>query len=201
MGENEQGGMLRVVVVLGIIALIAAVVIGGVVASKANMNKHVNDTTSLVGKMANKDSANSSKGVTDDESTTIFKYGSFDEGAKTVEIAGFDESKPNWDKYSRDLTIPSEYVKNGVTYKVVSIERMSFSEKQLTSVTIPNSVTSIGDWAFSKNQLTSVTIPNSVTSISGYVFYNNKLTSVTIPNTVTSLGGHVFDNAVVIDRK
>ena len=50
MGENEQGGMLRTVVVVGLVALIAAVIIGGVVVSKANMNKHVNDTTSLVAK-------------------------------------------------------------------------------------------------------------------------------------------------------
>ncbi len=41
MGENEQGGMLRTVIILGLIALIAAVVIGGVVVSKANMNKHI----------------------------------------------------------------------------------------------------------------------------------------------------------------
>lgn len=37
MGENEQGGMLRVVVVLGLIAIIAAVVIFGVISMKAPM--------------------------------------------------------------------------------------------------------------------------------------------------------------------
>ena len=37
MGENEQGGMLRTVIVIGLIALIAAAVIGGVVAAKASM--------------------------------------------------------------------------------------------------------------------------------------------------------------------
>lgn len=37
MGENEQGGMLRTVVVIGLIALIAAVIVGGVVAAKASM--------------------------------------------------------------------------------------------------------------------------------------------------------------------
>lgn len=53
MGENEQGGMLRTVVVVGLVALIAAVIIGGVVVSKANMNKHIDNTTSLVEKQAN----------------------------------------------------------------------------------------------------------------------------------------------------
>ena len=50
MGENEQGGMLRVVVVLGLIALIAAVVIGGVVYAKNNMQDKVVGTASLVDK-------------------------------------------------------------------------------------------------------------------------------------------------------
>ena len=45
MGENEQGGMLRTVVVIGLIALIAAVIIGGVVAVKASMLDH--QTTAL----------------------------------------------------------------------------------------------------------------------------------------------------------
>lgn len=42
MGENEQGGMLRTVVVVGLVALIAAVVMIGVVGMKASMNKNTN---------------------------------------------------------------------------------------------------------------------------------------------------------------
>ena len=40
MGENEQGGMLRVVAVLGLIAIIAAVVIFAVTGLKGNMTKN-----------------------------------------------------------------------------------------------------------------------------------------------------------------
>lgn len=40
MGENEQGGMLRVVAVLGLIAIIAAVVIFAVTSLKGNMTKN-----------------------------------------------------------------------------------------------------------------------------------------------------------------
>ena len=40
MGENEQGGMLRTVVVIGLVALIAAVITMGVVGLKASMNKN-----------------------------------------------------------------------------------------------------------------------------------------------------------------
>lgn len=46
MGENEQGGMLRTVVVVGLVALIAAVITMGVIGMKASMNKN---TTTGVG--------------------------------------------------------------------------------------------------------------------------------------------------------
>ena len=64
----------------------------------------------------------------------------------------------------------------------------------MTSVTIPNSVTSIGGSAFSGcSGLTSVTIPNSVASIGEYAFRDcSALTSVTIPNSVTSIGSSAF---------
>lgn len=40
MGENEQGGMLRTVVIVGLVALIVAVIIGGIVGMKASMTKN-----------------------------------------------------------------------------------------------------------------------------------------------------------------
>lgn len=49
MGENEQGGMLRTVVVIGLVALIAAVITMGVVGLKSNMTKN---TDRAVGAMA-----------------------------------------------------------------------------------------------------------------------------------------------------
>ena len=65
----------------------------------------------------------------------------------------------------------------------------------LTSVTIPNSVTSIGSSAFyGCSGLTGeLVIPNSVTSIGEYAFYQcTGLTSVTIGNSVTSIGSSAF---------
>ena len=66
----------------------------------------------------------------------------------------------------------------------------------LTSITIPNSVTSIGNHAFRWcSGLTSVTIGNSVTSIGEVAFSNcRSLTSVTIPNSVTIIGDHAFED-------
>ena len=66
--------------------------------------------------------------------------------------------------------------------------------KNVTSFTIPNTVTEISGYAFEYcTGLTSVTIPNSVTSIGEEAFYAcTGLTSVTIPNSVTSIGNYAF---------
>jgi len=77
---------------------------------------------------------------------------------------------------------------------VTAIGVGAFSENQLTSVTIPDSVTTIGTMAFAINQLTSVTIPNSITTIGAGAFGGNQLTSVTIPNSVTTIEEWAFQH-------
>ena len=67
-----------------------------------------------------------------------------------------------------------------------------YTRKNLTSVTIPGSVTSIGNGAFQSNKLTSVTIPSSVTYIGYNAFAFNELTSVTISDGVTEIGNEAF---------
>ena len=72
----------------------------------------------------------------------------------------------------------------------------------LTSVTIPESVTSIGSSAFMGcTGLTSVTIPNSVTNI-GISAFNGctGLTSVTIGNGVTSIKKGAFSNCSSLNK-
>jgi len=81
-------------------------------------------------------------------------------------------------------------------YPVVSIGANAFlnASSNMTSVTIPNSITSIGDRAFyTCYRLTSVTIPTSATNIGNSAFGGcSGLTSVTIPNSVTSIGDRAF---------
>jgi hypothetical protein len=93
---------------------------------------------------------------------------------------------------SRMITISGKI--NGMP--VVAIKDHALRRKQLTSVTIPDSVISIGDNAFWSNQLTFVSISECVTSIGEAAFASNQLTSVTIGANVSFNGymlGDVFN--------
>jgi len=124
----------------------------------------------------------------------------------------------NTPKYTGSITIPSTVDYSAVTYNVTSIGNNAFDNCDVTSITIPSSVTSIGDMAFFRcSGLTSITIPSSVTSIgekaldgtawyesqpdglvyAGNIAYKYKgtmpaNTSITIPNSVTSIGDAAF---------
>ncbi len=87
-----------------------------------------------------------------------------------------------------NVVISNQY--NGV--EIIGIGNEAFAGKQLTSITIPESVTQIGDRALAGNQLTSVIIPGSVTRIGNGSFAYNLLTSVTISDSVTYLGDYAF---------
>ena len=112
---------------------------------------------------------------------SIYTYSTNADGsANIVAYAG-----PPW-----VVTIPTNI--NGLT--VTTIGEYAFNDlTNLTSVTIPDSVTSIGASAFSLTSLTNVTIGNGVTSIGELAFYYcTSLTSVTIGNSVTSIGFQAF---------
>ena len=79
---------------------------------------------------------------------------------------------------------------------VVCIGNEAFDNKtNLTSITIPSSVTSIGTSAFRACKgLTSVILMYGVKTIGGGAFYNcGALTSITIPSSVTSIGSGAFE--------
>ena len=66
----------------------------------------------------------------------------------------------------------------------------------LTSLTLPSSVTRIGDYAFKNcSGLTSLTLPSSVNEIGIYAFHGcSGLTSLTLPSSVTSsIRDYIFD--------
>ena len=78
----------------------------------------------------------------------------------------------------KDIVIPNNF--KGIA--VTEIGYNAFANNQLTSVTIPNSVTKLHGWSFSFNELTSVIIPNSVTRIGEGVFVFNLLTEYSLPS-------------------
>ncbi|WJJ95418.1 leucine-rich repeat domain-containing protein [Algibacter luteus] len=92
------------------------------------------------------------------------------------------------------VNVPASVINSGNTYTVTSIGTQTFASKNLTSVTLPNSLVNIDDTAFTNNALTSITIPNSVSSIGYAAFGVNSITSVIIPDSVTSLGDSAFDS-------
>ena len=96
----------------------------------------------------------------------------------SVEVISNGEYYSN---YSGDIVIPSNVTAGG-TYSVVGIASSAFSNcSDLTSVTIPNSVTSIGNDAFVYcRNLKSINIPSSVNTIGERTFIGCNFTSVTI---------------------
>lgn len=80
---------------------------------------------------------------------------------------------------------------NGGTFVVP----WSANTAQIRTLALPEGLTSIGACAFANcNNLTSVTIPSTVTTIGMRAFAYTALTNVTIPSTVTSLGIGAFSN-------
>ncbi len=102
-------------------------------------------------------------------------------------------------RYSGDIVIPKTVTKDGVRYDVKGIANSAFDYcANVTSVTIPNSVTKIGSSAFNHCiSLTSIVIPNSVTSVGENAFEGcENLVSVSLSNAITSIEFRTFLDCV-----
>ena len=122
----------------------------------------------------------------------------FEENGVYYNITGYNSCEvTNGGKtgqYSGDIVIPSKVSFAGMDYNVTGIGNEAFRDcKELTSISIPNTVKIIGTSAFSScGKLTAINLPNSVEIIGDFAFSHCNLKNITIPNSVTSIGYKAF---------
>ena len=100
---------------------------------------------------------------------------------------------------SGNLVLPSSVTHDGIVYTVTEIRSYAYNGyDQITSLTIPNSVTTIGSYAFFNcTGITgSLNIPNSVTKIDDHAFCNctGFTGTLTIPTSMNWIGDAAFAN-------
>ncbi|MCH5163420.1 MAG: leucine-rich repeat domain-containing protein [Clostridiales bacterium] len=98
-------------------------------------------------------------------------------------VTGFTDSKQNINIRSNINGTPVTSILYTATYD------------EITTVTIPDSVTSIGEWAFSycKN-LTDITIPRNLTSLGDCAFFDcTNLKKIELPASLVDIGRNAFE--------
>ncbi|MDR3345298.1 MAG: leucine-rich repeat protein, partial [Oscillospiraceae bacterium] len=81
---------------------------------------------------------------------------------------------------------------------VVPNRAFSYAEN-LTSVTLPDSITEIGAAAFEYTPLSSITLPAKLTEIGYWAFRYTNLTSITFPNTLKLIDNKAFEGTKITD--
>lgn len=109
------------------------------------------------------------------ESDVLYSYSASDHTARVIPA---HQNKP-----TGDIVIPKTISYEGVDYTVIGLENSAFSENDITSVALPDTITSIGDSAFSNcKNLTSVSIPDTLTYFGNSVFFGcESLTNIKLP--------------------
>ena len=91
-------------------------------------------------------------------------YYNYKSNGTELEVTYQGSSSNQYNKYSGEIVIPEFVTDNGTTYPVTGIGLYAFAESEISSVTIPSTVTEIVNGAFQDcANLTRVDIPNTVT--------------------------------------
>ncbi len=122
-----------------------------------------------------------------------FYYNILSSSALTCEVT---YESTSYNSYSGSVTIPETVVYNNETYSVVRVGDSAFRNcSNLTSITIPNSVTEIQNYAFyyCSGLTGELKIPDSVTTIGNHAFGQcSGLTSLNLGNGVETIGEWAF---------
>ena len=121
-----------------------------------------------------------------------FYYG-FLRSDQTASVMWPNQTNPDPKRYVGDIVVPASVTYNDTIYTVVDIIDAFSGCTNLTSVTIPNTVTCI-DGAFEKcTKLKSVNLPPNITRIGVNTFSEcSSLKSITIPENVKYIGQKAF---------
>lgn len=115
----------------------------------------------------------------------------------------------SYNSYSGDVVIPESVTNDGKTYQVTEVGEYAFRDcKNLTSVTIPNSISSMGTYAFYKSEaLTRVNISNleawcginfgnylaNPLNYAHHLFLNgSEIIDLEIPESITTIQNNAF---------
>lgn len=95
---------------------------------------------------------------------------------------------------SGDIIIPESITHEGRSYTVVRTTNGAFQNTDITSISLPNSITSLGNGCFYNcHKLISVKLPDNITSLGNETFSTcSHLSSIELPNTLTALGNYCF---------
>ena len=75
-----------------------------------------------------------------------------------------------------------------------SIGDYALSDRNLTSIELPNEIISIGDYSFFRNVIINFTFGQKIERIGAYAFDHNELQGIVLPNTLTTMGEGAFIN-------
>ena len=103
--------------------------------------------------------------------------------------------------YSGSIVIPETIVYENTEYTVTGIGAQAFIQKNITSISFPNSINSIGRAAFAYcNLLDSVEIPEQVTIIPDMAFASSEnLRHVSFPEGLTLIDNSAFNSCYGLD--